>query len=432
MLTPLCPGCMRLRQLGQGQSVMFFAPLECDVRIRAARPAADATSRIQARDILRWVMQETCDDIRHYVPHWVQQGLDHHRRYAADAAYAQHRNVHDLRKAWQVPEARTLEDLYGQQGPASGLMRQALAVPAMRAQLNDLGITELEDPRVDEEAEREVTHEAERERQVQRPPKSVPFEPVLNADVLRFVKGNLRLAESSAFRSLFHPITRTDQRSKWSPSIFATTDFIRTVHGTTGNELSAYMRPMHWIVSADGPDGLLLVAMSPYEVNMFLPTIRKSRSVRLHMYAARTVQSMRSFSDLRFHVIPRLPDSWNGPSLGEQSQLNLWAGQLFFDEYRAYFELCAFLGIFSPESTRLYGHEDLPRGADGYIKPQRRVLKLEPALTAALADFGDRSFYTNQVEVLKRLISLRRNGMDFMKTHVGQLLHGRQLTENDF
>jgi hypothetical protein len=158
------PGCMRMRQLGHGQSVMFFAPPECDARIRAAAPTPLAPEdQVTTADILRWVLQETIDDICHYTPHFVRQNLDYARRSTADQAYEATGDVDQLRQAWLTPEARTLEEMYGAlRGSSGDLADQACAVPALQERLKELGITSLEDPRVDEEQEREVSHEIER------------------------------------------------------------------------------------------------------------------------------------------------------------------------------------------------------------------------------------------------------------------------------
>jgi hypothetical protein len=73
-----------MRQLGKGQSVAFFAPGEVDRRIRGLIPRGQGSGDgIRVIDILRWAMHETCWDILHHLPHWAQQGVDHHRRFSA-------------------------------------------------------------------------------------------------------------------------------------------------------------------------------------------------------------------------------------------------------------------------------------------------------------------------------------------------------------
>ncbi|KIJ05458.1 hypothetical protein PAXINDRAFT_44871, partial [Paxillus involutus ATCC 200175] len=78
----LAQGCMRMRKLGHGHSVMFFAPREVDQNIRLIS-SKDDTDVIDAADILRWTILETCDEIQLRAPQWAQQGADHGSRYDA-------------------------------------------------------------------------------------------------------------------------------------------------------------------------------------------------------------------------------------------------------------------------------------------------------------------------------------------------------------
>jgi hypothetical protein len=102
-----------MRQLGKGHSVMFFAPGEVDRRIRNRIPRPVAfDGRIRAIDVLRWAMHETCEDIRHHLPHWGQQGLDHNKRFAAYNKYKSTEDLEVLKNAWLQRESRTLEEMY--------------------------------------------------------------------------------------------------------------------------------------------------------------------------------------------------------------------------------------------------------------------------------------------------------------------------------
>jgi len=103
---------MRMRQLGKGQSVMFFAPGEVDRRIRDLIPRGqESENGVCVIDILRWAMRETCWDIAHNLPHWAQQGADHHRRFSAYKMYFTGR-VRVVRNSWLQPELKTLEEMY--------------------------------------------------------------------------------------------------------------------------------------------------------------------------------------------------------------------------------------------------------------------------------------------------------------------------------
>ncbi|CCO35811.1 hypothetical protein BN14_09931 [Rhizoctonia solani AG-1 IB] len=176
----LLQGCMRMRKLGHGQSVMFAAPPEIHAQILNASPnLVENNGTIDALDVLRWAMLQTCKDLQHHVSHWAQQGIEYARRHEADEQYKKNHDIAALRKRWTTPEARPLEEMYGVLSPEershkTTLTHRAFNIPELRKGLELMGIQTLEDPSMDEEQEREVTHEVEREEQVERPPKRKP------------------------------------------------------------------------------------------------------------------------------------------------------------------------------------------------------------------------------------------------------------------
>jgi hypothetical protein len=415
---------------------MFFAPPDCDARIRDARVGSPSLV-IDSRDVLRWVMQQTCDEIRHYVPHWAQQGLEYARHAQGRSDYLLNHNIDSLRQACVSREGRGLEEMYGLEHVDEDLVSQAAqGNSAMHDRLKLLGIVSLHDPRLDEEQEREVSHEVEQERQVERPSKVKPITPSVHPDVRSFIQTGVIPQASSQYPSQFQPLMLPisiagDDGKAWSPTLYGTTQFFRAVDASVTANLTTYARATRWIVSADaaGRSGKILVAMSPYEVNELLPLIRKSYTVHLHIYTPRVVQSMRSFSDLRFHTIPSLQRGWRRPSPGMLSQLDLFAGQLYLDSWSGYIGLSTFLGLSSPESERIFGTS--AASGDGFIPPSRRATTLGYA--KELEQFGvPRSFGVTPVQALLEHIGMRRNGVDFIKTHLGRILHGRHLKNEDF
>ncbi|KAJ8593206.1 hypothetical protein M405DRAFT_716916, partial [Rhizopogon salebrosus TDB-379] len=78
----LTQGCMRMRKLGNGHSVVFFAPIEVDRSIRSAAQKADHDG-VDVADILHWAMLETCTDIQMRASQWIEQGSDFKMRHSA-------------------------------------------------------------------------------------------------------------------------------------------------------------------------------------------------------------------------------------------------------------------------------------------------------------------------------------------------------------
>jgi hypothetical protein len=325
-----------MRKLGHGQSIMFFAPVEIDRQIRTAGNLS-TESIPQAADVIRWAMLETCADIEHHIPHWAQQGVSFHRRSQAYATYLEDGDNKVLADGWLAPESRSLEELYGftsEEETNSALSLQASEIPELYARLLELEVGSFADSRMDEEQEREVSHEIEREQQIERPPKMEPAKHQVHRDVQSFIRTGIISKGSDHIVPLLSALPIAGG----SAATFVTSDFMRTIQGLSQmSELSEYMRLVHWIVSSRIQGTLKLVVMSPFEVNALLPQIRESKVVCLHVYAARVTEAMRSFSDLTFFTLPPLPTgSWSTPTPLIQSEINLWAGQLYFDDYQMY------------------------------------------------------------------------------------------------
>ncbi|CAE6459581.1 unnamed protein product [Rhizoctonia solani] len=464
----LLQGCMRMRKLGHGQSVMFAAPPEIDTQIRNASPDlvqrnnsitpgvgetqkystflknfwllgglltlagqnAQTTHRIDALDVLRWTMLQTCKDLQHHVSHWAQQGIEHAQRHEAERTYERTHSVSGLQEGWISPESRSLEEMYGVLSPEvsrvrSSFTQRAFDVPALRQGLDTLGVKKLEDPQMDEEQEREVNHEIEREQQTQRPPKGKPVNHSIHPDVKCFISTGTFSTSQSALLPLFHPFRDFNSQISdgWSRLLYCSVDFLHTVAGSPTDRLSEYMRPVNWIVSGHGD---IQVVLSPHEVNELLPLIRNSSVVRLHIYAPRVSLSMLSFSDLRFYSIPAPPTSLIRPGAlpTAQLQLDLFAGQLYLSSYQDYIALCAALGLYVGSSAEDHGVEI---GTDGFVKPQHRY-----KLARHHAGYPECEFVASPIPALRDLVSRRRKGMKYLLTHVGQILHGRTLIPDDF
>jgi hypothetical protein len=95
-----------MRKLGHGQSVLFIAPQEVDQKIRKAA-SKSLLEGVRSADILRWVMQESCSDILHHIPHWSQQGVDYFHRQKDWSAFCSSKttDLSILQRSWLQPEA---------------------------------------------------------------------------------------------------------------------------------------------------------------------------------------------------------------------------------------------------------------------------------------------------------------------------------------
>ncbi|KAG8732989.1 hypothetical protein FRC11_009494 [Ceratobasidium sp. 423] len=428
----LLQGCMRMRKLGHGQSVMFSAPPEIDTQIRNAHPNPICPEgRVDALDVLRWAMVQTCKDLKHHVSHWAHQGIEFGRRFEAEQRHEKTHDVSVLQKGWSTPESRPLKEMYGVPSPEAlrdkaSFMRRAFDVPELRKGLEKLGIERLDDPSMDEEQEREVDHEVEREEELQRPPKGQPANHSLHPDVKHFVNTGTLPTHRPGIIPLFHPFQAFNPQlsNSWSNLLFASVDFLQTIVGSPTDHLSEYMRPVNWIMSGLGD---IRVVLSPYEVNELLPLIRTSSAVQLHVYSPRVSIAMLSFSDLQFYSIPASPQTHInlGGLSPAQLQLDLFAGQLYLSSYQDYVSLCAMLGLFAPSGSEDDLHIEVE--SDGFVKPEHRdqLIQRHP-------EYSNCRFTSTPISALKDLVGRRRKGMRYLLTHIGQIIHARSLTQENF
>ncbi|KAF8834660.1 hypothetical protein BDN67DRAFT_873396, partial [Paxillus ammoniavirescens] len=415
----LAQGCMRMRKLGHGHSVMFFAPKEVDQTIRSVS-SKDDTDVIEAADILRWTILETCEEIQHRAPQWAQQGADHASRYDAWSRYCDDEfTSEELAEAWLQPEAKSLETLYA---PGRSDGQVDTSDPLIQQRLTDLGILSVGLAGMDEEQEREVVHEIEREKQVERPPKVPAASHRLHGDVETFVRLGSIPRGSTAFFKIFESLTNTSaafkERDRWADSVFATADFCNTVQLEPGANADQYLRAVNWVISSDVIQPPVLVVVSPYEAHELLPKIRSSKTVHLHIYTPRILQSMLPCDDLKLYSIPTVPDTWTAP-LFLVDHLNVFAGQLYLRDYPTYIQLCRFLCL---QARDLEADGDFTIQSDGFIRPEDRPPR---ARTGG-------SFQESPIPSLKRLFGLRTKGMLYAPTHMGKILDARLLTEDDF
>lgn len=417
---------MRMRKLGHGQSILFCGPPEIHQKILELSKKCNGDS-IEVRDVLLWSMSETCINARKLLPIWAKQGIGYQKRLDAWD------NIEELKTFppnLLEKEAKTLEEHYGYSSGSGGLdvlletsktrHRELLQI---QEKCRMFRVESLKEAHMLEEQERELSHEVERERENQRPPKANPLGHQLSEHVKRFiVAGTLPPDSTDCFIPVFDTLSDTSaakvrEPGAWSTKLLTTLDFSRVIDRRQNDVMDEFLRPVNWVVSSANRS--VMVIMSPYEINELIPQIRQSRSVFLHMYSPKTMQATESYEKLTFCSIPPVPGSWN-PDLSLVDQLNIFAGQLYFQDYGTYERVCGFLGLYLKEIPK--GSTICVRG-DGFVERKDRQ-----ALGMGLGS----PFSVGPVPFLRSLVGFRRKGQSYLATHMGQILHARVLSDTDF
>lgn len=405
---------MRLRKLAQGQTLMFIAPPEVHKNIVEITGKTD--TELDSYDVVQWALEQSCVSIGRSQPLRILQGLNHNRcqvlmdrfiQYCQDLSMmAQQINVSSGPvTALREREEQGLKDLYA---PISLRVNKTADIVTSSQGRSDYMVQTLlrmwkglhqeasEGATMHEEHEREVAHEIEQETQVERPPKVNPHKRAVDPRLREFVRTGF-LASLMRFSLAYDRVvkTRTSVELPGNTKAWArlrvTADFANTVESPQSGCHDNYLRPVNWVLTSNSElraDALLII--SPFEANELLRDIQAPGSgVRLHVYEPRVTKSMRSV-DFGAWPAPASMEQWQRLGRGLRRELNLFAGQLYFNERDDHEQLC------------------------------KEVL-------STLNSSMEKTQY-----FIKAWIAIRRKGQNFLQTHVGQIVSGRSLKGSAF
>ncbi|KAL1736788.1 hypothetical protein EV714DRAFT_242226 [Schizophyllum commune] len=428
----LMQGCMRMRKLGcaGGHSVLFLASSEIESRIRDC--IKDSSKELDSSDVLEWTMHETIRQTTENGALWVNQGLNFDVRQTAWEAFNGGRlNEDELISVLLEREAHPLKDLYGPRDTTeeSDNAGRSDRQREIFQRSERFGFAVSRSSRLLEEQERELAHEKESEREVEGAPPAKAKPHAVSPALKTLVQtGSTSLA---SFYTLYDCLDFTSVQSEVGAAstaffrgrhILATVDFKETIElaPRAQHEKDGFIRPVQWIVTTNAfPDVLLLI--SPFEADKIIADIRRSPTVRLHVYSPRVSRNMRAFDDLKFLITPSAAaSSFLPPASITILELNLFACNLFLRDKDAFRQVCQLLGLHLGEiPDALKGRV----GVDGFVSQQddRDALGIVACL-----------FEKSPSAVLRALLDLRRKGQGFLLTHIGQMLYGNEIGSDEF
>ncbi|KIY69275.1 hypothetical protein CYLTODRAFT_394060 [Cylindrobasidium torrendii FP15055 ss-10] len=413
----LVQGCMRMRQLGKGHSLTFFAPPDVDALIRVTRPE-DTKDTITVPDIVRWTMHNTCADIQHHAPQWFQQGMDFDARSSCLRGMSDRptsAELSRLRTVWLQREARPLQELYGVMRPVTiGSGHQEL-----RARLQELGVSARVCRNIDEEQEREVSHEVEVELQKENGRSKKAAVSSVSPGLLRFVETGSELHLHQATISPLEVIKSVISRHipgsmrPFNAKFRVTKDFATTIAGK--DDGAQFLKDVQWILA--GRQTPYLVVISQHEANALMSMLLESSChVDLYVYAPRINGNGFAFDTFCFDAIrPARSHPRYTPLHDHLTQLNLFSGQLYPTTYEQYKLLCNYLGI---STQKGYFAQ-----SDGFVLPKDRTPL--PGMQKHCP------FDSSPVPFVRALLDVRRKGQDYSLTPMGKMLHGGIVRPSD-
>ena len=427
---------MRMRKLGKGQSIVFCASMEVHHKILESRSKSQGA--IEVADVLKWCIASTCNHTRKCIPLWATQGVRYQRRHVAcsqswgttEGDFRRH-----LAASMLEEEAQSLQQRYGAEGIqreeqilSENVVERQLPMREkqladIRAKCREFGVASFSTAALQEEQERELSPENEREQQVELPPAATPCNHSIHQDVRQLITHGVLERSSSAFRPAFQTLCNTTafvccETTAWPDDLLVTADFAQTVQASANEMLDSFLRPVHWVISCKKGDRIESVILSPYETQKLLPSVRQYKHVILHVYSPRLSVSVRTLEDLSFCAVPAVPESWSAPAIVKQ--LNLFAGQLYIRTYEEYESLCGFLGLCSQPPD-----DHMEVACDGFITPPNR--SRSGVIMAPTCPF-----MISPVAFLRTFMALRRKGQSFTASHFGRILNGELISREHF
>ncbi|KAI4667609.1 uncharacterized protein J4E88_010273 [Alternaria novae-zelandiae] len=422
----LTQAAMRLRKLGNGQSVCFVVPGEIRTKIYERNGKPPGTP-IDVYEVLAWAMGETWSDIKRSLPLWAVQGnrFESRKHLLLDGA----NTTKGTAEEFLEEEAASLETRYKPREPDDDSSKHLQDwdesnknIVKIVSRCRDFEAMGFGSAALSEEQERELAPEIEEERQIERPPRLKAHPHNFHPDLKRLIDTGEFCASSEAWGPAFEALSTTSAAkdvdlSKFPDDLLVTADFIHTVQvpprSTRASFVSdSYQRPVQFVLSVHRQGSVSkLIIVSPYEANQLVPLLRQSKTVCLHIFAPRSNASYASVDDLMLYNVGRnfVPGS---VSRSLTMQLNLFAGSLYLRSLSEYAEICDYLGLL--KGTAKDGQEVY---ADGFIDPPAGIWGLEKSPVPFLRAL---------------LMKIRREGEGVEKTHLGRMLSGVRLEESDF
>ena len=420
-----------MRKLANDHSVVFIVPEEIETKIYRAT-GKEQGQAITVADVLQWSVQGTWEDLRRSIPLWMNQGVTFAKQAPLwNAARADTLMSESTARKFLEPEAQTLEERYRPRGRRSILLDTDSADASIISKIKDRCAAndglDIDFGALQEEQERELAPEIEQEKQVERPESAGPAAHFLHRDVTRFVQTGVvkHSTRDSAFQWAFESFRNTVANgimpvTEVPKGLLVTKDFARTIEETTttGLFMDSFQRSVQWILTDRLEDDSMktMVVISPYEADRLMHQIRESKHVVLHLYAPRHNKAFESLDGLKLYNIPACPPQAVPPHL--EAELTLFSGGLYFETFQHYVRACKYLGL-----THVPAAGDMKVGADGFIEPPDD------------SDDGDGStvFRQSPTKFFQAIMTrIRRQCETIDKTHMGRLLSGELLTEEDF
>lgn len=372
---------MRMRLLGQGHTIAFWASHEAHIGISKV----SGKSNIRTEDVIKYITHNSNKFEKDGLVHWAAASVNYAQKLVAESMFEKSdTNTESL----QLLSKRCSDDEFTPLTMMYGAKETLFVTEITRRRFNQLAQIYANDPSasefvqsvadavvtklqieipemkryaqlLDEEQEKELEHELEEQRENNRPPPAVPMKPrLVNNSWRSLIRNGVhdiafeQMKQNGELIPLSHALSNTQlwekariESDSWGTNIYVSKDFVSVVHG---EKHDSFLRPVWWICKLYGsfniPD--VLVIISAFECNALLSMFRNSVNCVLHMYSPRLAQTQSSLLNrVGLRITGKCNATVRNITALNEAQLALFSGSMYFQTKQEQSNYCNFMGI---------------------------------------------------------------------------------------
>lgn len=400
--------CMRMRLLGKGHRVSFWASHEADIGIRKLK-IENNNPDITGGDVMKYIENNSAELEKNEMAHWSIAALNYTQKLAAHKELKKlerdptQNELCSLGRKCSAPDISLLEHMFGSKKKVSLRTISLHGFTHLKdLYVNDIyiwicNIEQRVTPKLgkmvpgelrytaalEEQQEKVLENELDENRDVVHPQPRTPLKPCFEPELKNFVEISSdrcsafsELKKTKKIETLPHALKNAEifsivepELSAWDERIFVTKDFMSVIDLGADDKDDKYLRPVWWIVhvSADADDKEewlnvhkitdAYVVISPFECKSLLPVFRECKMSSLHMFCAKLSKQQEKLINNKALI---LPQNSNMPDIPIEIlvQISMFAGSMYFDNENEQNEYCNFMGFIpeprTPEQERIF------------------------------------------------------------------------------
>ncbi|XP_055310984.1 uncharacterized protein LOC129573874 [Sitodiplosis mosellana] len=470
--------CMRMRELGQeeGHSIAFWASFEADVKIQILCKFALPHECLPNQHVIEFICRNSENFETEHTVHWAAGAYNYTQKLVGHKLHEHSNDEASLKNLLNTcvdSEYVKLEEVYGDKEDARlvDIARNKFdkLVKGFKSAMNEEDKTKedvipfvvrvQEDvcdkimnhaPNVkrfmqalDEEQEKELEHEYEEQRHVERPAAMNPAIPEFDEQLKQLILSGanhgllseLKRKGSIVFFAIGLAQTQLNQEyvneRAWSKNLFVSKDFVQVLSDRS-NAKDDYLRPVWWIARVNTPanDDYILVLLSSFECDRLISTFRESQQSVLCMYRSRLSKLHDNLLHQTNLQVTGITEEIPRINICDEVQIGIFSGSMYFNNEAEQNAYCSFLGVI-PRPRTEEQEEAFKKGVikpNGYVTPENR--SHSKAITEAVAAC---KFNKNPVDLAIKLIEAHHHLSDRKESHVASILERgfkMEITEN--